>query len=106
MSNVRRYKVFFHESAFAELKNIVNYVAETNDFVAQKIKNKIISQCLSLQNFPYRYPFYEGGIIREKTYHKMVVLKKYLVFYQVVEESLSVYIDVIVDGKQNYEWLL
>ena len=53
---------------------------------------------------PERYPFLEAEFIPSNKYHKMFVEKWYLVLYQIQDEI--VYVDFIVDCRQDYRWLM
>lgn len=52
---------------------------------------------------PNRFPFFEEMYISTNKYHKMYVEKYYLVLYQIKDDT--VYIDYVVDCRQDYSWL-
>ncbi|HHY30897.1 MAG TPA: type II toxin-antitoxin system RelE/ParE family toxin, partial [Syntrophaceticus sp.] len=49
-------------------------------------------------------PFLESEFIPPNKYHKMFVEKWYLILYQVKDQT--VYVDYIVDCRQDYGWLV
>ncbi len=67
-------------------------------------KNEIIKSFRSLETMPERYPFLDVNFIPPNRYHKMVISNRYLVLYQIKDST--VYIDFIVDCRQDYKWLV
>jgi hypothetical protein len=57
-----------------------------------------------LETMPERFPFFDEEYIPKNQYHKMFVEKWYLVLYQI--KGQTVYIDYIIDCRQDYRWLL
>lgn len=51
-----------------------------------------------------RYPFFNEPYIPANKYHKVYVESWYLVLYQIEDDT--VYVDWIVDCRQDYQWLL
>jgi hypothetical protein len=58
----------------------------------------------SLTEMPERFPFLEAEYTTPNKYHKMFVQKWYLILYQIKDQT--VYVDYIVDCRQDYGWLL
>ena len=44
------------------------------------------------------------SLFQEITFHKYVVSKRYVVLYQIKDKT--VYVDYIIDTRQDYTWLL
>ena len=78
------FKVLIADSALADLKEIVEFVAEDNREAAIRVGEKLVAQALSLATMPQRFPFHE----KERGIRKMVV-PPFLIFY-VCDESASV----------------
>ncbi len=58
----------------------------------------------SLSDMPQRYPFFEADFIPRNKYHRMYVEKWYLVLFQIRDNT--VYVDYILDCRQDYQWLV
>ncbi|MFD0960037.1 type II toxin-antitoxin system RelE/ParE family toxin [Paenibacillus chungangensis] len=71
---------------------------------ARNTKNELISAMRSLTLMPERYPFLDAEFIPPNKYHNMLVEKWYLVLYQIQDDI--VYVDDIVDCRQDYRWLV
>ncbi len=69
-----------------------------------KVKNDLMGAIRSLQQIPERFPFLEAEFIPFNKYHKMFVEKVYLIF--ISDQDQMVYVDHIVDCRQDYEWLM
>ena len=53
------FKVLIAESAIADLKEIVEFVAQNDADAATRLGNKLIAHALSLQTMPQRFPFHD-----------------------------------------------
>ena len=99
----KQYKVIVSEKAYDTLSKIISYIALDSIEAAVKVKNEISKTMASLSYMPQRTPFLEGAFIPYNKYRKLVVLRRYLIIYQCRDEI--VYVDYIVDCKQDYQWL-
>ncbi|MFF3926271.1 type II toxin-antitoxin system RelE/ParE family toxin [Paenibacillus lactis] len=104
MEKKPRYKVIISDRARQMLANHVRFLAEKSPEAARNTKNELLQAIRSLAWMPERYPFLEAEFIPPNKYHKMFVEKWYLVLYQVQDEM--VYVDHIVDSRQDYRWLV
>ena len=92
MTAEKQYKVIVSEKAYDTLSKIISYIALDSIEAAVKVKNEISKAMASLSYLPYN------------KYRKLVVLRRYLIIYQCRDEI--VYVDYIVDCKQDYQWLI
>ena len=53
---------------------------------------------------PKRYPFFNEPYLPVNKYHKLFVENWFLILYQIRDDT--VYVDLIVDVRQDYQWLL
>jgi plasmid stabilization system protein ParE len=53
------FKVLIADGAIAELKQIVEFVAEDNPEAAIRLGEKLLGHALSLATFPERFPFHD-----------------------------------------------
>lgn len=99
-----QYKVIVSERARQMLAGHVRFMAQKNPSAAREVKNQLMDAIRSLHQMPERYPFLDADFIPLNKYHKMFVEKWYLVLYQIKDQI--VYIDYIVDCRQDYQWLV
>ncbi|KKC47815.1 plasmid stabilization protein [Paenibacillus sp. D9] len=104
MEKMPRYKIIVSDRARQMLAAHVRFHAENSPDAARKTKNELLHAIRSLAQMPERYPFLEAESISSNKYHKMFVEKWYLVLYQIQDEI--VYVDFIVDCRQDYRWLV
>jgi Plasmid stabilization system protein len=104
MEKIPEYRVIVSERAGQMLAGHVRFLAEKSPEAARKTKNELLSAIRSLAQMPQRYPFLDAEFIPPNKYHKMFVDKWYLVLYQIQDEV--VYVDHIVDCRQDYRWLV
>ena len=53
------FKVLIADSAIADLKEIVEFVAEDNPQAASRLGEKLLANALSLGSLPERFPFHD-----------------------------------------------
>ena len=99
-----QYKVIISERAKEMLGMHIRFLAQVNKSAAIKLKNRLIDEIRALQEMPQRYPFFNENYIPANKYHKLYVENWLLVLYQIKDDT--VYVDWIVDCRQDYQWLL
>lgn len=99
-----QYKVIISERAKEMLGMHIRFLAQVNTSAAIKLKNRLIDEIRALQEMPQRYPFFNENYIPANKYHKLYVENWFLVLYQIKDDT--VYVDWIVDCRQDYQWLL
>ena len=99
-----KYQVIISDRAKEMLGIHVRFLAQVNKPAAIRLKNRLIDAMRSLQDMPERYPFFNENYIPANKYHKLYVENWYLVLYQIKDNI--VYVDWIVDCRQDYQWLL
>ena len=95
------YKIITTDAFEKELEHIYNY---TNYFlqepiVAKRIYNKIIDGIYSLRYFPQR-----GLKVKEynNTELRRIIIKNYIILYDIDEKNKKVFIHKILYNKRNY----
>jgi len=78
------FKVLIADSALADLKEIVEFVAEDNPDAAMRLGERLLAHALSLATMPNRFPFHD----KRRGIRKMS-LPPFLIFY-VCDERASV----------------
>lgn len=104
MERTPHYNVVVSERSLRMLTRHIRFLAEESPSAARKVKNALMAAINSLQEMPERFPFLDAPFIPPNKYHKMFVEKWYLILYQVRDQT--VYVDYIIDGRQDYEWLI
>lgn len=104
MEKTRRYKVIVSDRARMMLAAHVKFMAQASPPAARRVKSDIMAAIRSLRDFPDRHEFVNDEHIPKNKYHKMFVEKWYLLLYQIKDDT--VYVDYIIDGRQDYGWLI
>ena len=99
-----KYKVVISEKARNQIGQHVLFVANVNKESARRLKARIISQLLSLSELPRRYAYLNGENIERNRYRKMPLENRYIAVYHITDST--VYIDYVLDCRQDYGWLL
>jgi toxin ParE1/3/4 len=76
------FKVLIADSAIADLKEIVEFVAADNPEAASRVGEKLLAHALTLFTFPERFPFHD----KQRGIRKMPV-SPFLIYYQCDEET-------------------
>ena len=104
MEKKTQYKVIVSDRARQMLAGHVRFLAQKSPSAARKTKNELMDAIRSLSAMPERYPFLNAVFIPLNKYHKMFVEKRYLILFQIKDQT--VYVDYIVDCRQDYGWLV
>ena len=99
-----KYKVIVSDRAKEMLGMHIRFLAQVNKPAAARLKQRLVEQIRSLQEMPQRYQFFNETYIPANKYHKLYVENWYLVLYQIKDST--VYVEWIVDCRQDYQWLL
>ena len=76
------FKVLIADSAIADLKEIVEFVAEDNPEAAIRLGEKLLGHALSLATLPERFPLHD----RRRRIRKMPV-SPFVIYYKCEEET-------------------
>jgi len=98
------YRVTVSDAALAMLDSHIEFLARVSVQAAENLMNEILDDIESLVHFPERFPIFESEFIPDGRYRKMLSAKRYLILYEI--DRNDVYVDYIVDCRQDYEWLL
>ena len=102
MSN--NYNVIISEKAASMLVNHVRFLARVSEIAAAKLHKEIIEEAKFLKQMPEANPYFNCPEIPANKYRKKLVAKRYLLIYQIKEND--VFVDYILDCRQEYKWLL
>ena len=87
-----------------EIENHVSFLARVNLKSAKALKENLIKDIKSLEYMPFRNSYLVNEFIPKNKYHKMLSHKRYLLIYQVKDDT--VYLEFVVDCRQDYDWLI
>ena len=99
-----RYQVIISDRVRQMLGMHIRFLAQVNKPAAVKLKIRFLEELRSLQEMPQRYPFCNENYIPANKYHKLYVENWFLVLYQIKDDT--VYVDWVVDCRQDYQWLI
>jgi plasmid stabilization system protein ParE len=100
----KKYKVIVSEKAKQMLGMHIRFMAQVNKDAAKETKKRMMIALRSLSQMPQRFPFFDEMYMTQNKYHKMFVEKRYLVLYQIQDDT--VYVDYILDCRKDYRWLI
>jgi plasmid stabilization system protein ParE len=94
---IESYKINYHKNAQIDLINNYLYIYYNlcNPIVAINYMENIKLKIRSLQYFPYR------GAIYSNKYNRILIYKKYLIFYEIHEEEKLIIIKRIIHSNIN-----
>jgi plasmid stabilization system protein ParE len=98
------YKVIVSDAAKQMLLTHIRFLAQVNKDAAKSKKAQFITALRSLSRMPQRFPFFDEAYIPPNRYRKMFVDNRYLVLYQIQDDT--VYVDYILDCRTDYGWLV
>lgn len=98
------YDIIISDAALAMLDSHMDFLARVSASAATGLMNEILDDIASLSENPERFPAYDNQFIPDNRYRRMLSAKRYLVLYEI--DGATVFIDYIVDCRQDYEWLI
>lgn len=99
-----KYKVIISDRASDMLSRHIAFIGNVSKQAAKSQKSRIIDAIKKLINDAEIYPFFENDFFPRNKYHKYVISKRYIVLYQIKDRT--VFVDYIIDTRQDYSWLL
>lgn len=97
------YKVIVSEAANLMLVEHARFLSRVSINAANRLIDAFEKAAKSLETMPLRCPV-DSTIEPLVPYRKMIIEKRYLILFEVV--NTTVYIDYILDCRQDYAWLL
>lgn len=103
-SENKRYTVVISDETKQMLVSHARFLAQVSEHAAMQLIEDFQERAKSLEQFPERNPWLVDPMIPSGKYRKLLLEKRYLMVYQIKENV--VYVDAIVDTRQDYGWLL
>lgn len=98
------YKVIISDEAAQMLVSHSRFLAQVSEKAAFDLVAEFSAKAKSLEEFPERNPWLSDSYIPAGKYRKLLMGKRYLLIYQIKGDT--VYVDYVVDCRQDYGWLL
>lgn len=104
MNNELPYHVIISEKATQMLISHTSFLANVSEEAAENLITAFEESAETLKFMPQRNPFLYVAYIPNYKYRKLLFFDRYLMLYQI--QNTTVFIDFIVDCRQNYQWLI
>lgn len=103
MEQKNRYCVVVSERASQMLVSHAGFLAQVSPAAAERLTAEFEKAANSLSVMPQRCPWLTGEYIPGNTYRFILFEKRYLLIFQIIDDV--VYVDYVVDTRQDYSWL-
>lgn len=80
------------------------FMAQVSKPAANRLKKEFVISAKSLKELPHRCPRLSFDGVTHSNYRKLIFEKYYILIYQI--SNNIVYIEYVVDARQDYQWLL
>lgn len=100
----KKYQVVVSRRAAQMMVAYADFLSGVSIEAAERLTNEFQKTANSLAEMPHRGRWLVGEFIPRNKYRRLVIDKRYLLIYQVVDDT--VYVDYLIDGRQDYQWLL
>jgi hypothetical protein len=106
MENIdnNKFTVTISNKATEMLISHARFLANVSEEAAQSLIDDFMASSKSLETFPNGNPWFLDSAIPVNKYRKLLFCKRYLMIYQIKNDR--VFVDYIVDCRQDYRWLL
>ena len=98
MEPQNNYRVIVSERAKHMLVSHAAFLAQVSPEAAERLVVAFEKTAGSLDTMPQRCPWFSG------VYRSILFEKRYLLLFQIVDGS--VYVDYVLDCRQDYSWLI
>lgn len=104
MENQSKYEVIVSEKASKMLVSNAAFIAQVSTKAANRFISDFENAAHSLENMPQRCAWLKGEYIPTNTYRYILFAKHYMLIYKIVDTK--VYVELVVDCRQDYRWLI
>lgn len=99
----RKYTIVISDKASEMLVSHVRFLAQVSEQAAQNLIKEFKVSAKLLDKFPERNPWLSDPTLPINKYWKLLIYKRYLLIYKV--KGSTVFVDFILDCRQDYGWL-
>lgn len=104
MEKTEKYRVIVSKKAAEMLVSHAAFLAGVSEEAANRLIQAFEGAANSLEAMPKRCPWLVSEYISRNKYRKLLFEKKYLLLFQIKDNT--VYIDYVLDCRQDYTWLI
>lgn len=104
MEKQSNYRVIVSERAKQMLVSHAAFLAQVSPEAAERLTVEFEKAANSLETMPQRCPWFSGEYIPKNVYRCILFEKRYLLLLQIVDDS--VYVDYVLDCRQDFSWLI
>ena len=104
MAEQSKYNVIISTRATRMLVSHVAFLASVNEDAAGRLTDDFEEAASSLKMMPHRCPWFEQPYIPKNKYRSLLFGKRYLMLFQIKDHT--VFLDYVLDCRQDYQWLL
>ena len=95
----REYTIVVDPAVNDRMYEHFEFLARVSESAAERLLDNLVEDMYSLERMPYRNPVFNRPYLRSGKYRYMVTCERYLIVYQIVENT--VFIDDIQDSRQG-----
>jgi hypothetical protein len=100
----KRYNVAIQAPAAEMLLHHARFLAGVSERAARRLTDEFVKQAKTLEVMPERCPWLMDPAAPERKYRKLIFEKHYMLLFQIIGDD--VFVDAMVDCRQDYAWLL
>lgn len=104
MEKQNKYHVVVSERAAQMLVSHAAFLAQISPEAAERLTAEFENTANSLELMPQICPWLKGEYIPRNAYRFILFEKRYMLIFQIIDDN--VYIDYVVDCRQDYGWLI
>ena len=104
MDEQNKYTVIVSEHAKQMLVSHAAFLAQTSVNDAQRLADSFEKIAGSLEFMPQRCTWLTNEFIPRNMYRYILFEKRYMIIFQIKDNT--VYVDHVIDCRQDYEWLI
>lgn len=104
MEQENKYKVVVSARATSLLVSHAAFLAKVSPEAAENLVVEFEKATASLESMPQRCPWLINEFIPRNIYRFLLFEKRYMLIFQIKDDV--VYVDYVIDCRQDYGWLL
>jgi len=95
----KEYTVIVDPAVNERMYDHFEFLARVNESAAERLLEQLVDDMQSLERLPYRNPVFSRPYLKNGKYRYMVSCEKYLIVYQILDDT--VFVDDIQDSRQS-----
>ena len=101
---VKKYRVVIQDRAAEMLVHHARFLAQVSEAAANRLAEEFVKETKGLEIIPEHCPWLFDPYIPDHKYRRLIFQKQYMLLFQVIDTV--VYVDAMMDCRQDYSWLL